>query len=173
MAKRSIAPIEGRRVRLRLLEEADLPLTLAWRNQDHIRRWFLHPNVITWEQHRAWFDQYRDRDDDFVFVIEEMASLRRPVGQAALYRIDWAAGRAEFGRLMIGEHTATGQGLAHESTALLVDHALDGLGLGLGLHEIYLEVLADNQPALAIYTACGFQTIDRHTAILVMSKQKN
>ncbi len=70
MAKRLIPPIVGERVRLRLLEEADLPRTLAWRNQDHIRRWFVHSDVISPEQHRRWFGAYRERDDDFVFVVE-------------------------------------------------------------------------------------------------------
>ena len=54
MPKRIIAPLVNGRVRLRLLEEADLPMTLAWRNQDHIRKWFFHSDVITPEQHRRW-----------------------------------------------------------------------------------------------------------------------
>jgi hypothetical protein len=81
-------------------------MTLAWRNQDHIRTWFFHSDVITPEQHRRWFDAYRGRDDDFVFVIEETEELRRPVGQVALYYIDWEPGTAEYGRLMIGDTDA-------------------------------------------------------------------
>jgi RimJ/RimL family protein N-acetyltransferase len=124
MPKRPLGPLEGPRVRLRLLEQADLPLTLAWRNQDHIRRWFVHQAVITPDAHRRWFEAYADRDDDFVLMIEEIRGGLRPVGQAALYRIDWGRGRAEFGRLMIGEADAAGRGLAREATALLVEHAL-------------------------------------------------
>ena len=59
------------RIRLRLLEEQDLPQTLAWRNQDHIRRWFFSSERLTPEQHAGWFARYRQRDDDFVFIIEE------------------------------------------------------------------------------------------------------
>src|SRR5262245_34000210 len=70
MAKRWIAPLARGRIRLRLLDERDLPMTLLWRNQDHIRRWLFDSRVISPEEHRAWFDQYRERDDDFVFVIE-------------------------------------------------------------------------------------------------------
>jgi RimJ/RimL family protein N-acetyltransferase len=153
MPKRSIAPLVNGRVRLRLLEEADLPMTLAWRNQDHIRRWFLTSDLISPEQHGAWFEQYKDRDDDFVFVIEETETLKRPVGQVSLYRIDWAAGRAEFGRLMIGEIEASGCGLARLATARLVDEALTVWGL----RELYLECHASNVPALAVYDACGFR----------------
>ena len=59
-------------------------MTLAWRNQDHIRRWFLTSDLISPEQHRAWFEQYQDRDDDFVFVIEETETLKpRPIRSTA------------------------------------------------------------------------------------------
>ena len=124
MAKRHVAPLVRGRVRLRLLEEGDLPMTLAWRNQDHIRQWFFHSDLITPEEHRRWFEQYRDRDDDFVFVIEETETLKRPVGQVALYHVDWVARRAEFGRLMIGDAEATGLGLARLATRRLVGEAL-------------------------------------------------
>ena len=91
---------------MRLLEERDLPLTLEWRNREENRHWFFSSDPIAPEQHRRWFDRYKEKDDDFVFVIEEMESLKRPVGQLSLYDIDWAAGRAEFGRLLIGDPEA-------------------------------------------------------------------
>src|SRR5262245_57259986 len=152
MTKRPIPPLQGDRVTLRLLEEADLPRTLAWRNQDHIRRWFVHSDIIPEDQHRRWFEAYRERDDDFVFVIEETRTLRKSVGQVSLYRVDWIRRRAEYGRLMIGEADAAGRGLARQATAVLIDYALGTLGL----REIELEVFADNAPAIAIYSACGF-----------------
>lgn len=159
MPKRQIPPIEGHRVRLRLLEEGDLPLTLAWRNQDHIRRWFFSSDLISSDQHRGWFDRYRDRDDDFVFVIEEVKPLHRAVGQVAIYNVDWLAQRGEFGRLMIGESSAEGKGLAKEATLLLVDEALTRWGLA----EVFLEVREDNQRAIGLYQNCGF-SIQAHVA---------
>lgn len=164
MAKRLIPPLEGNRVRLRLLEEADLPWTLAWRNQEHIRRWFVHSDLITPEQHHRWFEGYRDRDDDFVFVIEETQDLKRPVGQVSLYRIDWSGRRAEYGRLMIGEADAAGRGLAHEATAVLVRYAT----ATLRMREIELEVFAHNAAAIAIYAACGFRVQERRGPLLHM-----
>jgi RimJ/RimL family protein N-acetyltransferase len=165
MSKRAFPVLDAGGVRLRLLEESDLELTRAWRNQDHIRKWFLNSEPITAEQHRAWYGKYRERDDDFVFMIEEGAQRRR-VGQVSLYRIEWDAGRAEFGRLMIGERDAAGKGLAKAATGLLVGHALDALGL----EEIHLEVLTDNAAAVAIYGACGFETAERRGDVLVMRK---
>lgn len=168
MHKRHIAPLVNGRVRLRLLEEADLPMTLAWRNQDHIRQWFFHSDVITEDQHRSWYAKYKDRDNDFVFVIEETETLNRPVGQVSLYDIDWAAGRGEFGRLMIGAAEARGLGLARLATARLVDEALTAWGL----REVHLECIDTNLPALAVYRACGFRRIPGTGSAIRMNRQR-
>jgi RimJ/RimL family protein N-acetyltransferase len=157
MPKRHVAPLVNGRVRLRLLEEADLPATLAWRNQDHVRRWFFDSRVITPEQHRAWWQRYRQKDDDFVFVIEETETLKRPVGQVALYNINWSAGTAEYGRLMIGDSAALGLGLARLATARLVEEALGPWRL----RDVHLEVKTANAPALAVYQAIGFRVVSR------------
>lgn len=127
-------------------------MTLAWRNQDDTRKWFLTSTVISAEQHAAWFAQYRDRDDDFVFVIEETASLQRPVGQVSIYAIDWQRKRAKFGRLLIGDPQARGKGLARQAVDALIDESFNRLGL----EELRLEVLQDNARAIALYEACGF-----------------
>ena len=165
MPKRPIASLVNGRVRLRLLEEADLPMTLAWRNQDHTRKWFVHSEVISAEQHRAWYAQYKDKDDDFVFIIEETESLKRPVGQVALYRVDWCTGRAEFGRLIIAGEDARGLGLARLATTRLLAEAHDTLGLT----DVYLSVLENNTAALRVYKACGFRITGRNDQAVLMS----
>jgi RimJ/RimL family protein N-acetyltransferase/glycosyltransferase involved in cell wall biosynthesis len=177
MGKRHLPPLEAGRVRLRLLAEPDLPRTLAWRNQDHIRRWFFSSERLTLQEHAGWFARYQQRDDDFVFIIEEAesggptghasmggrhtecAGCReasggwRPIGQAAIYNIDWARGTGEFGRLMIGEADAAGRGLAREATAAVVALARERLGL----QEVHLEVMPGNVRAIEVYEACGFE----------------
>lgn len=127
-------------------------MTLAWRNQNHIRRWFLHADVISPEQHLAWYAQYKERADDFVFVIEETDVLKAPVGQIALYRIDQQQGSAELGRLLIGVPEAASRGLARLAVSRLVDEAFERWGLS----EVHLQVLSSNIAALAVYRACGF-----------------
>jgi len=166
MPKRNLPDITGNRVNLRLLKEPDLSLTRAWRNQDHIRQWFFNSDLIGAEQHQAWFEQYQKRDDDFTFIIEESVG-HRAVGQVSLYHIDWANGRAEFGRLMIGVADAVGKGLAHEATQLLVDYALNELGLC----QVYLEVWSNNLRALEIYKRCGFVGVAENGGVVQMEKQ--
>ncbi len=166
MPKRHIAPLVSGRVRLRLLEEADLPMTLAWRNQDHIRKWFLHAEQVSAAQHRAWFSRYLASDDDLVFIIEDIQRDDCPVGQVAIYHIDLATKSAEFGRLMIGDQAAGGRGLAGSATRLLVETAMTEWGL----ETVTLDVKTDNAAALAIYRACGFRPESQDGSVVRMTR---
>lgn len=159
--------IDGGRILLRPLVESDLSMTLAWRNQDHIRKWFFYSEMITYDQHRAWFESYEQRDSDYVYVIEERMTLQRPVGQVALYNIAWDEKRAEFGRLMIGDPAACGLGLAKQATNALLQFAEKNLGL----QEVYLEVYAHNAVAIAVYRHCEFLMERTENGISYMSRR--
>jgi diamine N-acetyltransferase len=216
MQKRHIPPWQAGRVRLRLIEAQDLPRTLAWRNQEHVRRWFFDSEPLAHEQHAAWFARYQQRDDDFVFIIEETGEMLpspsgrgaggegglkksstansphvgpisphpnpfpdheymvpgegtnlRPIGQAAIYNIDWVNRTGEFGRLMIGEADAAGRGLAREATLAVVTLALRQLGL----REVHLEVVPGNVRAMRVYEASGFEVTGRTEKAVRMSKR--
>ncbi|MCU0587249.1 MAG: GNAT family N-acetyltransferase [Syntrophobacteraceae bacterium] len=169
MPKLSIPPIEGERIVLRLLEEADLDMTLRWRNQDHIRKWFKSSAVISPSRHRAWFESYRERDDDYVFIIEERRDLFKPVGQVSLYRIDWVKRCAEFGRLMIGEPEALMKGIAKEATRLLMSYGL----AQLELIKLELQVYDNNKPAIMIYRSCGFKETSSDNDMILMEAFRN
>lgn len=95
MAERPIPPCRCRGIRLCLREESDLPLTIKWRNQAPIRRRFLNSDVILPEQHVAWFLKYREKDDDFIFVIEEQDNNYRPISQVAIYNVHWKKRQGE------------------------------------------------------------------------------
>ena len=169
MTKLVVSPIEKGRIRLRLLEKTDLPMTLRWRNQDHIRRWFVHSDPISPESHEGWFSEYLERDDDYLFMIEEIRDLRRPVGQISIYKIDWAEKHGEFGRLLIGDSEARGKGIAKEATHLLLHHAFTRWGL----ERIELEVLSDNAPATTIYRDLGFREVSQLNGLTRLIKMGN
>lgn len=164
MTKRFIHPVENDTVMLRLLEEPDLPLTLSWRNQDNIRRWFLTNDVIPFEKHHAWFHRYQSLDTDFVFVILAKELNLRPVGQISLYAIDWQSQVGEYGRLMIGESEVRGKGLARSASLLLLQIGFEILGL----KEIVLEVKQDNLPAISVYRSIGFQETMAENGLIKM-----
>jgi len=164
MPKRRIVPFENDRVLLRLLDITDLPLTLSWRNQAEIRKWFVNSDVITAAGHYEWYKRYELMDNDFVFIIVAKDLDNLPVGQISLYRIDWNLATAEYGRIMIGESLAKGKGYARQSTKLLIGYGLEGLKL----KEITLEVREDNMPAIAVYRSTGFVEEKRKSGFITM-----
>ncbi len=152
--------IQTERLRLRQLEPADLELVLLWRNDPVIRKWFFSEDPITWEQHRNWYARYLENETDIAFIAEDVAGLYEPVGVAALYRIDTARGTAEFGRLMVGNARAKGQGFGFEIVG-----ALSAFGFErLGLNAIDLEVFEHNAAAIKIYEKAGFRTVGAKSA---------
>lgn len=163
--RRKISPVYSGQVGLRPLEEKDLPMTLGWRNQESIRKWFFNSKVLTREQHYRWFHAYENLDDDYVFIIEMLdGTIWIPVGQVALYHIEWNTLTSEYGRLMIGEPAAQGKGVAKAATKMILE-----IGFNIfNLNEIYLEVYENNLPARAIYTDCGFKILSTDTNIVKM-----
>jgi diamine N-acetyltransferase len=164
MAKETVEPMVKDQVCLRLLEESDLPMTLAWRNQGHIRRWFVYSAEITPAQHADWFRKYIDREDDFVFIIEAGNPVRKPVGQVSIYQIDRAKKTAEFGRLMVGDPDAKGKGIARLATRMALEFGFSHLGLEV----IYLEVFKDNGAAIHIYQSVGFAATHEEDQLIAM-----
>ena len=170
MQKKRFTPIEKEGIELRLLTEDDLSMTLAWRNQDNIRRWFIHSDKITPDKHREWFRKYEKKDNDFVFIIHETKTLKKPVGQISVYNIDWKSMIGEFGRLMIGEIEARGRGIAQTATELVMEFAFKQLGLD----QVYLEVFSDNLPAISIYKKAGFIEVGTtDSGMLLMNINRN
>ncbi len=153
MSKPAFPPVMSETVRLRLLEERDLEMTLGWRNQENIRKWFLTNSPLSFNHHHAWFLKYQALNDDFVFVIESLPHGGLPVGQIALYRVDREERRAEYGRLMIGNPIALRQGIAREATRLVLRFAFETLSL----REVVLFVLLENDAARRLYESVGFR----------------
>jgi RimJ/RimL family protein N-acetyltransferase len=138
--------IEGKRVRLRPVEEADYALIHAWMN---------HPEVWHYMDYERPFsladvveDVQRSRQDGFPFTIV--------VGDRAIGRI----GLNQFRRrdricsvyMYIGEPEFWGKGYAQDSVMALLGYAFDRWDL----HQVELWALGDNNRGLATYERCGF-----------------
>jgi len=158
-------PIVGKRVTLRLLEQADLSMTREWRNKDRVRMKFVTTNKLEPDSHQRWFEQYLLKDDDYLFVIEETDALKKPVGQIGMYNIDRSERKAEYGRLMIGEENALGLGIAAEASRLMIEH----FSKNFGIDKVYLEVKADNESAYKLYESLGFERTGEHENLVAMS----
>jgi RimJ/RimL family protein N-acetyltransferase len=162
--KHTLNPLSGNGIRLRLLTVEDLPFTLSWRNREDIRHQFIHSDIIDWENHLAWWKNYKNKSDDFVFIIEDTEILKRPVGQISIYNIDLQKLEAEYGRLMIGDIEAKRKGWAKKATNILVNWAFEVIKL----NNIYLNVLKTNTVATNLYQQCGFSICSEHDSLYMM-----
>ncbi len=161
--KRSLKPEVAGQMSLRPIEASDLAATLAWRNRDEARVWFKTSSPISTEQHQAWFDKYLQRDDDFVFIVEYE---QKPVGQAAVYGIDWEQRIGEVGRFLVAPDAA-GKGYIKHACAQLINLCHEQLGLS----EVFLEVFEKNARAISVYLANGFSEDRRYDGLIRMTRK--
>lgn len=160
--KRNVAPFGNDVVRLRLIEERDLETTLSWRNRDEARIWFKTAGLIPLDQHRAWYQSYLKKDDDFLFIIEANNKL---VGQASVYGIDWNSLRAEIGRFLVAPGES-GKGYINQACGQLVRFCTETLGVTY----LFLEVFEDNEKAIRIYKRNGFVEEQRYAGLIRMGR---
>ena len=163
--KRTIQPFGNTDVRLRLITEADLDMTMGWRNRDDARIWFKNSQIINEEQHRTWYSRYSTRDDDFVFVVEAQG---HPVGQASVYEINWADGSAEVGRFVVAPDSG-GRGYIGLACTELLRFCAETLNL----KHLFLEVKENNCRAIKLYLRHGFREEARAEGMIRMVRSLN
>ena len=166
VVKPVVQPISGEGIRLRLLTENDLPLTLAWRNRDAARSQFRHAEKLVPAEHRAWFDQQKKLNDRYYFMVEN-AEGGRAVGQVAIYNINHDTRSAEVGAFVVAPE-AEGRGFMKRAILELIGWAFNVLKLS----RICLEVYATNQRAIRVYESCGFMQYGQVGEMLLMQKIK-
>jgi len=161
--------IQSANVRLRLLAEDDLAMTLMWRNREEVRLWLGTPAEIPFDTHLAWFREHEMSDDAFMFIVEDIATSV-PLGQVSIYGIDRDVGTAEVGRF-IAAPGVSGKGLIREAIVALLDFAFTEMNL----ERLILEVVPSNQRAIKLYASLGFQTVNSNSAdakMLTMALKK-
>lgn len=126
---------------------------MSWRNREDIRHNFIHSDIIELEQHLSWWETYKEKINDFIFIILSEDLKNEPVGQISLYNIDMDTSEGEYGRVIIGQNKAKRRGFARNATDLILSWGFDDLKL----KRIYLEVFSRNTAAINLYLKCGFR----------------
>lgn len=142
--------LHGKNVVLRPMRREDAEEIVRWRNAPDVHAQMFAADPPTMEGHMQWFDSLQKRDDKVEFVIVENSS-GRPIGTIGLSNIDRVNHRAEYG-ILIGEADARGKGLAREASQLILKYAFEMLQL----HRVFLYVFRENEPAIRLYRALGF-----------------
>lgn len=152
--------LEGDRVRLRELREADLPSLVRWWRDPEVAvfndRVQPRPDQPLEEMFRAW-SANADASGSGLCAETLDGEL---VGHVALWGAEPRNRCATFAIVLGPEHQS--RGLGTEATTLMVRFGFQEMGL----HRIELQVNADNARAIAAYRRAGFEEEGRLRAKL-------
>ncbi len=142
--------IEGEKVILTPITYDDCEDFVRWRNSDLIKSKFIYRKDITVEDQRNWIRTMVETGKVAQFIIWDRADNKK-IGSVYLQHMDLDNKKCEFG-ILIGEEAYLGGGRGTEANNLICQYGFDHLGM----HKIYLRVLAENTPARHSYARAGF-----------------
>lgn len=132
---------------LRLMRETDLELVRTWRNAPEVASKMYTRHHISASEHRDWWTQTRDREDQQYFLYEE---ADEPLGVVGFTQIDRDNGNC-FWAFYASPSAPRGTGSRMEFLAL--EHVFGTLRL----HKLSCEVLAFNEPVIRLHKKFGFR----------------
>lgn len=135
---------------LRPMTEEDTDLIVAWRNKPSVRNYFIYQADFTREGHLYWLHEVVEKGHASQMMICDKEQ-DRPLGSVYIRDIDPVHQKGEYG-IFIGEEAARGRGIGTQAAKLMLRHGFEVLGL----HRIYLRVLAENERAIKSYEKAGF-----------------
>lgn len=141
---------------LKPLSIEDIEMLRIWRNNKEQTKFLRQIGDITPEMQLNWYNSYIKNDQDVVFGIHETKELNRLVGSLSIY--DIKDGRAEIGKIQIGDQEAHGKGIGRTSLVIAMKIGFELLGLD----EIYASVHQDNVAARTNDLRIGFKIVGNH-----------
>jgi pseudaminic acid biosynthesis N-acetyl transferase len=131
---------------LRSIRDDELELMLSWRNAPSVRANMYTRHVITIDEHRAWWERTRQRDDQRYFMYENAGT---PLGIVCFNAID-TVNQHGFWAFYASPDAPRGTGVCMEFLAL--NYAFEVLKL----HKLSCEVLAFNAAVIKLHQKFGF-----------------
>lgn len=145
-------------MRLRKLEEKDIPFILEWMHDENVNRYFRFNAENADEKSVAAF--IKEAQNSYVNLHMACANDNDEyLGTISLKNIDKIAKNAEFA--ISFRACAHGTGAA----AFAAHQILNIAFFQLGLNTVYLDVIAENTRAVNFYKKMGFNLINESTAI--------
>lgn len=145
--------IYGERIRLRAIEEEDLPRFVEWLNDPQVTEGLLIGLPFSLAEETRWFEKMLERPpEEHVLGIEVRKGRGwQLIGSCAFHNIQWAHRTAEVG-IAIGDKAYWDRGYGTETMELLLRHGFETLNL----NRIFLSVHTPNKRAIRAYEKAGF-----------------
>ncbi|MDE5579489.1 MAG: GNAT family N-acetyltransferase [Alistipes sp.] len=144
--------LEGRAVRLRAVEPADVETMYRWENDPEV--WRVSGTLAPFSRHvlmnfveQQRYDLYRTQQ--LRLIIENREGTA--VGTLDLFELDPRNRRAGVG-ILIYERSQRGRGYATDALEVLERYARETLGL----HQLWCDVAAENEASLHLFERAGF-----------------
>lgn len=149
--------LENEEIKLRFMTIEDTDHILKWRNSESVVKRFLYRKPLTREDHLNWIKNKVETGKvaQFIIIIKETG---QEIGSTYLRDIDLDNKTAEFG-IFIGEQINAGHGYGTMAQYLTLKYAYEKLGI----EEIQVEVIEDNEPSLKMNYRNGFHVVPELT----------
>ena len=148
--------LEGKHVRLRQIEESDLPKLRDWRNSPYIRAYTREYRPLNMSNQSRWLSSLIIDQTNIMFVIERLESSEI-IGCCGLTHINWKEGHGEVS-IYIGEEKWQEKGYASDALQLLLKYGFEELRL----HRIYAIIFEYNGSSIKFFEKNGFTFEGRH-----------
>lgn len=149
--------MKGKKIHLRELEPEDVQLLYQWENDPETWRVSGTTAPFSEQQLKDYVasvgDIFTDGQLRMIICLNEDG---RPVGTIDLFDHDPVNRRAGVG-ILIASPQDRGQGYAKEALQLLMEHAFERIGL----HQLYCNIAAKNEPSFELFKGLGFQEVGR------------
>ncbi len=142
--------LEGEKVRLRPMDESDLPSFVEWLADGEVTRWLAEMSAPpTLDEEYEWYERRRSDPDSLMWAIETADG--RLVGSTEL-RLEPVRRKAEFG-IVIGDKSQWNGGLGTEALRLVLAYAFGEAEL----NRVELTTAEENERAIRCYEKVGFR----------------
>jgi len=131
---------------LRAIRDSELETMRSWRNAPTVRANMYTRHEISADEHQAWWERTRLREDQQYFMYENANTPLGIVGFSAIDRVNSNCSWAFYA----APDAPRGTGARMEFLAL--DHVFNTMGL----HKLHCEVLAFNTPVIRLHQKFGF-----------------
>jgi len=145
--------IIGEKIRLRPIEQDDLPRFTEWFGDPEVRRYLMQYLPFSLAQEERWFENLQkrlERREAAVLAIETIEGVL--IGNIGLHDINWKNRSAELG-IVIGERKYWSRGYGTDAIRTMLKLAFHEMNL----HRVFLRVDADNGRGIRCYEKVGFQ----------------